>query len=211
MSWSLHQFSHSHSLWASPLATPTCSISSTVLPRKSAGPYLPSVAGDKGYGQFSYSHDPRDIDSEELRMEGGNLSLFHSTTSQANIRASSPTCHRRQGMKVGEGISPSLARTVLPCSHPLGWLSHPPGHQGQLYCAAAGEGQVQLFCSNDLRASSPACCRCYGVRRDYLYLAYVTSCQTSGGVSSPVPLPPGSGAGLVFPNAAAGEGQGKTS
>lgn len=72
------QLSHTHTLgWLT--HTPTNGVSSTLLPRESTGPTLPSAAASERKSQISHSH---------------------------YLRAISPACCRQQEAKAEESISP---------------------------------------------------------------------------------------------------------
>lgn len=117
--------------------------SSTLLPRQGARQTLLSSTTGVGHGQFFHSHD---------------------------TGTSSPACHRWWGMREERRVtSPSRQEARLLHSCPqAGSFATPPLRASStvmprwstgpaLSSAAAGEGQGQLSCSNDLWASSPAC------------------------------------------------------
>lgn len=126
--------------------THTTRASSTILLRWGSGPALLSAVVGKGQGQLSHSR---------------------------GLQTCSPTCHRWQG-----GASFPHPDTTwqlremgsaLLFSHPQGWFTFIPANTVNstmmprwgtgpiLLCAAASEGQGQLFHSFDLQAGSLTC------------------------------------------------------
>lgn len=87
-------------------------------------------------------------------------------------------------------LLPSRQRrdTSHPC--PQGWLTCTSQIQVSLYdggldlSTAASDGQGHLFCSDELRASLPACHWWQGVGADHLSLAHINAQQTSCGARS---------------------------